>query len=83
MEFGPRHQLYALSQGQWDGVGEGTPALPNTGRLVRVTRDGALEPVVDRNGNPIVLDRPTSMEFGGDTAYVVSLTGDVYTVSDL
>lgn len=83
VELGPRHELYALSQGQWDGVAEGTPALPDTGRLVRVTCDGALQPVIDRKGSPIVLDRPTSMEFVGDTAYVVSLTGDVYTVSNI
>jgi hypothetical protein len=83
VEMGPRHQLYALSQGQWDGVMEGSPALPNTGRLVRVTPDGALDPVVDANGNPLVLDRPTSMEFTGHTAYIVSLSGDIYTVNGL
>lgn len=83
VELGPRNELYALSQGQWDGVQEGAPALPDTGRLVRVTCDGALQPVIDRKGSPIVLDRPTSIEFVADTAYVVSLTGDVYTVSNL
>jgi hypothetical protein len=83
VELGPRHQLYALSQGQWNGVAEGAPALPNTGRLERVTRSGGLEPVTDGNGNAVVLDRPTSMEFVGGTAYVVSLSGDVYTVDGL
>lgn len=83
VELGPRHQLYALSQGQWDGVMEGSPARPNTGRLVRVTGDGTLDPVVDANGNPLVLDRPTSMEFAGGIAIIVSLSGDVYTVYGL
>ena len=48
VERGPHGKLYALSQGQWDGVGEGSPASPNTGRLVIVKRDGSLKPVVDR-----------------------------------
>jgi hypothetical protein len=62
---------------------EGSPARPNTGRLVRVTPDGTLDPVVDTNGNPLVLDRPTSMEFAGGIAFIVSLSGDVYTVRGL
>jgi hypothetical protein len=83
VERGPRGKLYALSQGQWDGVGEGSPALPNTGRLVIVERDGSLTPVVDRNGEELVLDRPTSIEIVGRTAYVVSVVGDVYRISNL
>ena len=50
VERGPGGKLYALSQGQWDGVEEGSPALPNTGRLVIVQRDGSLKPVVDGSG---------------------------------
>jgi hypothetical protein len=83
VERGPHGKLYALSQGQWNGVGEGTPALPNTGRLVIVKRDGSLQPVVDRRGQELVLDRPTSMEFVGNTAYVVSIDGTVYKVANL
>jgi hypothetical protein len=83
VERGPRGKLYALSQGQWDGVGEGTPALPNTGRLVIVKRDGTLTPVVDRRGRELVLDRPTSMEIVGNTAYVVSVVGNVYKIANL
>ena len=83
VERGPHGKLYALSQGQWDGVGEGSPALPNTGRLVIVKRDGSLTPVVDRHGQELVLDRPTSMEFVGNTAYVVSVDGNVYKVANL
>ena len=67
--------LYALSQGVWDlpvtPENEGAPASPNTGRLVRVLDDGSFGPVVDG------LDRPTSLEFVGRTAFVVTLTGKV------
>ena len=83
VERGPRGKLYGLSQGQWDGVGEGSRALPDTGRLVVVGRHGDLKPVVDRRGRELVLDRPTSVEFVGDTAYVVSVTGVVYRVDGL
>jgi hypothetical protein len=83
VERGPHGKLYALSQGQWDGVMEGTPAFPNTGRLLIVKRDGSLKPVVDRRGQELVLDRPTSMEFVRDTAYVVSVAGDVYRIANL
>ena len=83
VERGPHGKLYALSQGQWDGVGEGSPAKPNTGRLVIVKRDGSLKPVVDRRGQELVLDRPTSMEFVGHTAYVVSVVGKVYKIANL
>jgi hypothetical protein len=83
VEWGPHGKLYGLAQGQWDGVGEGSRALPNTGRLVVVGRHGDLKPVVDRYGQELVLDRPVSVEFVGDTAYVLSVTGDVYRVDGL
>lgn len=75
VEFGRGRQLYALSQGIWDlpatPENEGKPASPDTGRLLRVTKDGGLASVVDG------LDRPTSLEFIGSTAFVVTLTGKV------
>jgi hypothetical protein len=83
VERGPHGKLYGLSQGQWDGVGEGSRALPDTGRLVVVGRHGDLKPVVDARGQELVLDRPTSLEFVGATAYVVSVTGNVYRVDAL
>jgi len=83
VERGPGGKLYALSQGQWNRVAEGSPAFPNTGRLVIVKRDGSLKPVVDGRGRELVLDRPTSMEFVGDTAYVVSVAGKVYKITNL
>jgi hypothetical protein len=75
--------LYALSQGQWDEVAEGSPASPDTGRLVAADSDGQLVPVVDAGGNELVLDRPTSLELIGDTAYVVSLSGTIVQIDDL
>jgi hypothetical protein len=83
VERGPHGKLYGLAHGQWDGVGEGSRAVPDTGRLVVVGRHGDLTPVVDGRGQELVLDRPTSVEFVGATAYVVSVTGDVYRVDGL
>ena len=83
VERGPHRKLYGLSQGKWDGVGEGSRAKPDTGRLVIVGRHGDLTPVLGRRGKELVLDRPTSLEFVGATAYVVSVTGDVYRVDGL
>jgi sugar lactone lactonase YvrE len=75
VELGQRRQLYALSQGEWilppSPENEGKPAAPNTGRLLRVKRDGSFATVVGK------LDRPTSLELSGDTAFVVTLTGKV------
>lgn len=83
VELGRGTDLYALSQGQWDGVAEGSPAAPDTGRLVKVNWHGGLVPVVDRDGNELVLDRPTSLELVGSTAYVVGLSGTVVRIEGL
>lgn len=84
VEMGRGHQLYALSQGVWDPAGgEGGPAFPDTGRLMRVDDDGTMTAVVDGQGNEIVLDRPTSLEFRGTTAYVVGLAGIVYKIENI
>jgi hypothetical protein len=75
VEFGPRGRLYALSQGDFPpGAPEGSPALPNTGALVKVNRDGTFTVITDG------LDRPTSLEFIGNTAYVVTLTGEIWKI---
>lgn len=78
VEFGRGHRLYALSQGHFTpGNAEGSPADPNTGALVRVNRDGTMTPIVAN------LDRPTSLEFIRDTAYVVTLGGDVWKIDNV
>jgi sugar lactone lactonase YvrE len=75
VEFGRGHRLYALSQGHFTpGNPEGSPADPATGTLVRVNRDGTMTPIAGG------LDRPTSLEFIRDTAYVVTLTGEIWTI---
>jgi hypothetical protein len=83
VEIGGDRTLYALSQGQWDEVAEGSPARPDTGRLVTADRNGQLVPVVDAAGNELVLDRPTSLELIGDTAYVVGLDGTITEIDNL
>ena len=76
VEFGPRHRLYALSQGFFTpGNPEGSPAEPNTGALVKANRDGTFRVVIDR------LNQPTSLEFIGKTAYVVTLGGEIWKIN--
>ena len=77
VEFGRGRTLFALSQGFWDGPFEGAPAEPNTGALVRVNGDGTLTTVVGG------LDRPTSVEIIKNTAYVVTLTGEIWKIDNI
>jgi hypothetical protein len=67
--------LYALSQGPGvPGAPPGSPAQPNSGALVKVNGDGTLTIITDH------LNLPTSLEFIGTTAYVVTLTGEVWKI---
>jgi hypothetical protein len=77
VEFGRGQTLFALSQGQGSGDPAGYPALPNTGSLVRVNADGTFSVIADE------LDRPTSLEIIGNTAYIVTLGGDIWTVDNI
>jgi hypothetical protein len=75
VEFGRGHTLYALAQGVFrPSDPEGAPAQPRTGKLLRVRHDGSFAVVAEH------LDRPTSLELIRDTAYVVTLTGEIWTV---
>jgi len=75
VEFGPGGVLYALSNGIFnDPQGPGYPADPNTGSLLRANDDGTFS-VVETG-----LDRPTSLEFIGNTAYVVGLDDKIVTI---
>lgn len=76
-EFGRGNTLYALSQGVWDGAFPGSPALPNTGALMEVNGDGSLTVVTDG------LNQPTSLELIGNTAYVVTLGGEIWRIDDV
>lgn len=77
VELGRDGALYALSQGVWDGAFPGSPAIPYTGSLVRVNRDGTFTVVVPS------LNIPTSLEFIGNTAYVVTLTGEIWALPNV
>jgi len=77
VEFGRGRTLFALSQGFWDGPFEGAPADPNTGTLMRVNSDGSLTTIASG------LDRPTSLEIIQNTAYIVTLRGEVWTVDNI
>ena len=77
VEFGRGGKLYALSQGVWDGAFPGSPALPNTGALVEVSGDGNLTVLMGS------VNLPTSLEFIGNTAYVVTLAGEIFRIDDV
>jgi sugar lactone lactonase YvrE len=77
VELGPRVRLYGLSQGIFpEGAPESSPAMPDTGALVRVNNDGGFTTLVEP------LDRPNSLEFVGGTAYVTNLVGEVWEIDD-
>jgi hypothetical protein len=77
VEFGRGQRLFALSQGIHTSGIEGTPADPNTGSLVEVNGDGTFTTLVEG------LDRPTSLEFIGNTAYVVGYAGAVWKIDNV
>lgn len=77
VEFGRGRTLFALAQGVWDGPFEGTPALPNTGALVQVDGSGTFTVLAEG------LDRPTSLEIINNTAYVVTLGGEIWTIDNI
>jgi hypothetical protein len=74
VEFGRGHRLYGLSQGIFSTGEPGSPALPATGALVAVDEDGSFS--VLANG----LNQPTSLEFIGSTAYVVTYGGEIWRI---
>ena len=71
VEFGGG-RLYALSHGTFDPSTDG--AVPYTGALVKVNGDGTVTHIMEG------LDQPTSLEFIGNTAYFVTLTGEVWRI---
>jgi hypothetical protein len=72
VEFGGGGSLYALSHGTFDPNTDG--AMPYTGALVKVNGNGTFTAIMDG------LNQPTSLEFIGNTAYVVTLTGDIWKI---
>ena len=73
VEFGGG-SLYALSHGTVDPNIDPSNAVPYTGALVKVNEDGTFTVIMD------ALDRPTSLEFIGNTAYFVTLTGEIWKI---
>jgi hypothetical protein len=75
VEFGRGRRLYALSQGIFPvGSPPATPAQHDTGSLVKLNGDGTFTVIMDS------LDQPTSLEFIGNSAYVVTLTGEIWKI---
>lgn len=77
VEHGRGLTLFALAQGIWDGAFPGSPAMPDTGSLVRVRWNGKFSIVVDN------LDRPSSLEIIKNDAYVVTLDGEIWKFDDI
>jgi hypothetical protein len=77
VEFGRGTLLFALSQGDFGGGVNGSPALPNTGSLVMVNADRTFTEVADE------LDIPTSLEIIGNRAYIVTLEGEVWAIDNI
>jgi hypothetical protein len=75
VEYGCCGTLYALAQGEFtEGNPDGSPANPNTGSLVKVNADGTFTVLTEG------LNQPTSLEIVGDTAYVVTLNGEIWKI---
>ncbi len=77
VELGRGQSLFALAQGIFGGGDPGSPALHNTGSLVKVNSDGTFTEITDG------LDQPTSLEFIGNTAYIITLTGTIMTIDNV
>src|SRR5260221_7993524 len=78
VQFGLGRTLYALSFGTFDPNTESLNlAVPNTGALVKVNGDGTFTVVVRG------LNQPTSLQFIGNKAYVVTLTGEIWRIDGL
>jgi hypothetical protein len=72
VKFGRGRTLFALAQGIWDGAFEGSPAILGTGALLEVHGDGSLSAVAEG------LRIPTSFQVIGNTAYIVTLIGEIW-----
>jgi hypothetical protein len=87
VEFGLGQRLYVLAQGVWcapeeidpecDDKMDGAPAEPGGGSLHEVNGDGSLTEVASG------LNLPTSVEFIGNDAFVISLAGDIWVIRDV
>jgi len=76
VEFGLGNAIFALAQGMWDGPFEGAPAQPNTGALLMLKPNDIFNVIADS------LNLPTSIEFIGNKAYIVSLAGELWEINN-
>jgi len=81
VERGRGRTLFALSQGEFPCGGDpacaGSPASHDTGALMKAKADGTFTTVADE------LDQPSSLELVGTTAYVVTLGGEIWKITDV
>jgi hypothetical protein len=80
VERGRGRTLFALSQGHFscnDPACAGSPADPDTGSLVKVNDNGTFTSIAED------LDQPTSLEIIRNTAYVVTLGGEIWRIDDI
>jgi hypothetical protein len=80
VERGRGQTMFALAQGMLNpGDPPGSPAQANMGSLVMVNGSGGFTspPIADH------LNQPSSLEIIGNTAYVVTLGGDVVKIDDI
>ena len=78
VEMGRGQTLFALSQGEFPCGGDpgcaGAPAAHDTGALMRANANGTMTTIAGE------LDQPTSLEIVGNTAYVVTLGGEIWKI---
>lgn len=77
VEKGPSSRLYALSFGTQPTNPEGPPADPFSGKLLLVRDNGTFGILVAN------LTMPTSLDILGDTAFITTMTGDVWRVDNI
>jgi hypothetical protein len=80
VEIGRGRTLFALAQGHFscdDPACAGAPADPDTGALVKANANGTFTTLAEH------LDQPTSLEIIGNTAYVVTLGGEIWKIDDI
>lgn len=77
VQFGRGRKLYGLAQGIWDGAFPGSPAVPGSGQLLQINRDGSMSVLADE------LNLPTSVQFIGNDAYIVTLLGEIWKFEDV
>jgi len=81
VERGRGETLFALSQGTFpcgaDPSCAGSPASHDTGSLVRVNASGGFTTIATK------LDQPSSLEIIGNAAYIVTLGGEIWKISEI